>query len=100
MREDIVLGSVTLLMTVLGTIISLHSPEKLVWKLLYGFVFLALGVIGMIYVIKQSNASEASNQKLSDALGNLSSSTRAISSNDAVKYGPPRSTFIAGRDDL
>jgi uncharacterized protein YdaL len=78
MRADIVLGAITLIMTVLGAIVSLHAPEKRTWKLGYGAAFLALGVAATVYVIKQSNETEQVTNKLSGALTDVAHSTQEI----------------------
>ena len=55
MRPDITLGIVTVLMALVGGVVSLHAPTKWPAKISYASIFAALGVISVIYVIKQSN---------------------------------------------
>jgi hypothetical protein len=68
MRSDIAIGLVTILMTILGGVVSAHAPQKLWQKWLYAITFIAFGVIAMFFVWRLSDESVASSR---DALRNL-----------------------------
>jgi hypothetical protein len=78
MRADIVLGVVTVLMALLGGAVALHAPAKWQPKIIYAAIFAVLGVISIIYVIKQSNETAIANQNLGAALSSLGQSTTKI----------------------
>src|SRR5712692_948264 len=78
MRADIMLGVVTVLMALLGGIVSLHAPAKWPAKITYAVLFALLGGISIVYVIKQSNETAVAGQKLTNALDNLGKSTANI----------------------
>jgi hypothetical protein len=79
MSADILLGTVTVLMTVLGTIISLHAPTDRGWKIFYAVMFIVLGVIAVKFVIQQSRETAIANASLASDVGRLSASTDEIS---------------------
>jgi hypothetical protein len=80
MRSDIALGVVTFLMAVLGGIVSAHAPQKIWQKVLYASAFVLLGVVGLFFVVKQSNETAVASADLTNALGNLGKSTAQIAS--------------------
>jgi hypothetical protein len=63
MRSDIVLGGVMLIMTILGGIISAHAPQKQWQRWLYAASFIALGIVGMVFVVRVSNESVATSKE-------------------------------------
>jgi hypothetical protein len=77
MRSDIALGLVTLVTTILGGIVSAHAPARTWQKWLYGMTFVALGIVGLCFVVKQSNETTAAtailNNNISDLRGKLDS---------------------------
>lgn len=75
MRSDIALGLVTFLMAVLGGVVSAHAPVKPWHKALYIFAFVALGAIGLFFVVKQSNETAIANEGLAKTLVDLQAST-------------------------
>jgi hypothetical protein len=76
MRTDIALGAITLLMAVLGGVVSAHAPDKGWQKILYFFGFIALGIAGMCFVFRQSNETTVANRDLSHSIHDLSVSSQ------------------------
>lgn len=79
MHSDVVLGIATVLLAVLGGVISVHPPNKSWYKLSCVVAFTILGVVSMIFVIRQSNENATVSRGLSDALQNLQQSAKDIS---------------------
>ena len=71
MRSDIALGVVTFIMAVLGGVVSAHAPVKAWHKWLYASMFVMLGIIGLYFVIQQSNETAVATSRLSTSLDNL-----------------------------
>jgi hypothetical protein len=84
MRADLVLGIATVLMALVGGIVTLHAPAKWPAKIIYAVIFAVLGVVSVIYVRKQSNENVIANQNLSNALSNLGQSTANIANMTAL----------------
>jgi hypothetical protein len=80
MNADVILGSVTVLMTVLGGILSVHAPEKsnVLARVGYVAAFVILGIVSFVYVVKQSRENASASQTLSDTLVNLRAATADI----------------------
>lgn len=84
MHADIVLGVVTVVMATLGVVVSLtrpdslHAPGKWRVKIFYATAFAVCAVIAIICVIMQSKETTAARQNLTNALANLTASTREI----------------------
>jgi hypothetical protein len=78
MRADIWLGVVTVLMAVLGGIVSAHAPAKLWHKVAYVAAFVLAGAASVWLIIKISNENAAASTGLSIALKNLETSTTNI----------------------
>jgi hypothetical protein len=76
MRSDIALGVVTFLMAILGGIVSAHAPTKTWQKWVYGLTFVALGAVGLFFVIKQSNETAVASTKLEGSLRSLGDSLK------------------------
>jgi hypothetical protein len=82
MSADVVLGCVTVLMAVLGGILSIHAPEKsnVKARVSYALAFIVLGLVAVIYVVKQSRENATATQALSNTLSNLGTATTNIAS--------------------
>src|ERR1700739_2173456 len=65
-------------MAAVGFAVSLHAPEKRPWKIVYAALFIGLGLVSIIYVIRQSNEAATANSKLSGAVVELKGSTEKI----------------------
>jgi hypothetical protein len=74
-RADILLGTVTVFMAVLGGIVSAHTPTKRWLKIAYLAAFVLAGVLSIVLVIKISNENAAASQGLKNALNQLTYST-------------------------
>jgi hypothetical protein len=64
MRSDIALGSVTLVMAILGGIVSAYALKKPWQKWTCGIAFVVFGGIGMYFVVRQSNEAVAATDTL------------------------------------
>src|SRR5713101_3007221 len=78
MRADILLGIVTVIMAVLGGIVSVYALSKLSLKIIYVAVFVSAGVVSIVLVIKISNENAAASLGQKNALNQLTSSTGEI----------------------
>ena len=78
MRADIALGVLTVLMALVGGVVTLHAPTKWPAKITYSGIFSLLGTLSIVYVIKQANENATSTQNLTNALVNLGQSTTKI----------------------
>jgi hypothetical protein len=76
MRSDIILGLVTLALAILGGVVSAHAPAKVYQKWLYVAMFVVLGVVGMSFVIKQSNETTEASVRLARSISDLSDSSK------------------------
>lgn len=61
---DIVLGCLTVVMAVLGGVISVQPPQNNVQKVRYIIAFAILGIVSIIATIKVSKESAAQTQKI------------------------------------
>lgn len=84
MRADMWLGVVTVLMAVLGGIVSAHAPTKLRHKITYVSAFVLTGAVSIWLVIRISNENAAANRDLAHALADVSTSTTNIASMTAL----------------
>ncbi len=75
MRSDIALGLVTIVMAVLGGIISIYALAKRWQKWMYGMTFVVLGVVGMYFVVRQSNEAARATDTLNGNINGLQSKT-------------------------
>lgn len=75
MPADIALGVTTFLLAALGGIVSAHAPRKTSHKLAYGLAFVALGAIGLFFVVQQSRETAKASADLSKAISDLSTSS-------------------------
>jgi putative Mn2+ efflux pump MntP len=76
MRSDIALGLVTFLMSVLGGIVSAIALEKMWQKWTYALMFIVLGVVGLYFVVKQSNETAVATGKMEASFGTLGDSLK------------------------
>jgi hypothetical protein len=81
MSSDIWIGVATFAMAVLGGVVAVSPPkEGQVWlRWIYVSAFTVLGIIGLFFVIKQSNEAAVSGSKLTQSLGDLKNSTTEMS---------------------
>src|SRR5579872_3680573 len=79
MPTDIALGVITIVMAVLGGIVSAHAPTKAHHKWAYAIGFVVLAGIGIAFVFRLSSETASTNAHLSDTLGQLRVSTSKIS---------------------
>jgi hypothetical protein len=78
MRVDVVLGVITLILAVLGGIVSVHAPQKTNHKWAYGIAFFLLAVVGMVFVQKQSNEAAVANALVERSFRELTSKTEEV----------------------
>jgi hypothetical protein len=83
-RADIWLGIITIVMAVLGGIVSAHAPTKLWHKIVYVSAFVLAGAASIWLVIKISNENAATGRDLTHALTDLGTSTTNIASMTAL----------------
>jgi hypothetical protein len=74
------LGVVTVLMAVLGGIVSVLAPDRAWQKVSYAAAFLVLGVVSILLVVRQVRESALTNARLESSLRELSKSSSIISS--------------------
>jgi hypothetical protein len=79
MRADLALGVLTVLMAVLGGVVSIHAPGRWAWKIVYVVAFVALAALAIVFVIKQSNDAAKATADIKDNLQHLSDSASEIS---------------------
>lgn len=72
LRPDIILGFVTVIMAVLGGVVSVHAPTKPSLKIAYGLAFVVLGCAALVFVIKQSRDAARAEGELNGKIGQLS----------------------------
>jgi hypothetical protein len=63
-------------MAALGGIVSAHAPQNVKYKRLYAVAFIALGAVGLYFVVRQSKESAQAGAQLSTALSNLSDAAK------------------------
>jgi len=80
MGTDIILGCVTIIMAVLGGIVSAHAPQTKTPKVLYASAFIVLGIAALIFTIRLSRESERSATSTTLVLKELRTATDRIQS--------------------
>ncbi len=83
MRPDLWLGGITIIMSVLGTLLSFQQPQGRL-KLLCGALFIVLGGFAVYFTVKQSNDAAVANTRLNDLLERLRQSTDQINASSAA----------------
>jgi hypothetical protein len=78
MRADIWLGVITVLMAVLGGIVSAQAPTRVWHKISYMVAFVLTGAFSIVLTVKISNENAAATKALADALGHVKDSTGEI----------------------
>lgn len=78
MNPQLALGVITVLMAILGGVVSVHGPTRRGWKIFYLFAFIVLGGLAVAFVIKQSSRSAGAEAHLRNSLQNLRKSTQQV----------------------
>lgn len=78
MKPEVVLGVITVVMAVVGGIVSVHAPSQLAYKVAYIVTFIVLGCCALVFVIRQSRESAKSETELNNKIEQLSHSSARI----------------------